>query len=114
MKYYVLILMVFFLTSCYSKYSKDDFKGTKKLNDSLFVECYLVYSGGVFASNSNSYYLTDSLNFRAYLYTITEDKDRLYVDLKNNILWVYKITPKDTIEVNRVDIIESKREGVFD
>lgn len=101
-------------TSCYSKYSKDNYQSTRKLNDSLFVERYMVYNGGVFASNSNSYYLTDSLNFRVYLYTITEDRDRLYLDLQDDILWIYKVTPKDTIEVNEIDIIKQKQERRFD
>lgn len=114
MKYYRLIIMMCLFTSCYSNYSKDNYKSTRKLNDSLFVERYMVYNGGVFASNSNSYYLTDSLNFRVYLYTITEDRDRLYLDLQDDILWVYKVTPKDTIEVDKIDIIKEKREGRFE
>ena len=114
MKYCVLILVVFLFTSCYSKYSKENHDSTSKINDSLYFEVYLVNKGGVFASNSYSYYVTDSLNFRSYLYTITEDSDGLDVELIDDILYVYKFTPKETIEVNRINISEVKREGVFE
>ena len=114
MKKIVSILSLIFLFSCTSKYSKENHKSTNNFNDSLFIEKYLVYNGGVFASNSYTYYLTDSLNFRAYLYTITEDSDGIKLNIHHNILYVYKVTPRETIEVNRINITEVKREGVFE
>ncbi len=114
MKFYVIIFLMFLVSSCTSKYSKDNYQSTHKLNDSLFIERYMVYNGGVFASNSNSYYLTDSMSFRSYLYTITEDSDGLDVELRDSILYVYKITPKESIEVNRINIQEAKHKGIFE
>lgn len=114
MKFYAKFLFMILLMSCSSKFSKENHDSTSMINDSLYIEVYLVYKGGVFSSNSYSYYVTDSLNFRTYLYTITQDSDGLDVELRNNILFVYKITSKDTIEVNKIDITEEKQKGVFE
>ncbi|HOF16281.1 MAG TPA: hypothetical protein PLF32_09020 [Bacteroidales bacterium] len=83
------LIFIFSLISCVNNYSKSKYIGTKELGNKLYQESYKVYSGGVFASDSYSYYLTDSINFREYIGTINDDHQNLLckkLDHQNTVI----------------------------
>ena len=78
------LIFIFCLISCVNNYSKRKYIGTKEIGNNIYQETFEVYSGGVFASSSYSYYLTDSLNFREYIGTIHDDHESLLCEKLNN------------------------------
>lgn len=63
-----IILFAFILiTSCTSCKKQKTYMRAEQINDSLYVETYQIYSGGVFDGDSYGIYLTDSIYFREYL-----------------------------------------------
>lgn len=108
-------ILIFFFTStlmaCSSKYSKEKHVGTMELAKGLFWEVYETYSGGVFAGNSYSYYLTDSANFRSYVISTNHDDELVQRAFKNDTVIVVKVgnaySPNpDTIKIKRFVINE--------
>lgn len=116
----VFIVLAFSLSelSCYSKYSKKNHLNTIKVGNQLFYEIYKISSGGTLASDTYSYYLTDSINFRKYLGTIYYDDEHLYckeIDSDRTIVYrAYRNIEGDTIEKTIYCLSDLKSEGKFD
>lgn len=111
-------MVLILIYSCDSKYSKNNHINTLQLENHLYYEIYKITSGGALASNTYSYYLTDSLNFREYVGTIYYDDEQLRCkSLDNTHVLVYKVKRKnlnDTLEKKVYIISELQKKGNFD
>lgn len=117
MKNILLLLFMVFISGCSNKYSKENYISTYNIGNGLYKETFQVYSGGVFAGNSYSYYLTDSINFRIYIGTKYHDDERFLCELSNpKTVKASKVLfhTDDTIEVNYYSIEQLKKEGKFE
>jgi hypothetical protein len=106
-----------------SIYSKDDHLKTTKIRDSLYSEVFFIRS--MLSDNVERYseYITDSVNFRKYIYTYNSG-EWIYGEMsKNDILTIYKITGKllsdgqtvfDTTKIDTYNINKLKQEGKFE
>jgi len=105
MKNLLIILgLLLVILSCSNKYSKSEHIATIQIGPNLYNEVYKVYSGGVFASDSYSNYITDSVNFRKYVGTRYYDDEEIYCSLSDsNTVLVVKLS-----KVNTADTIEKK------
>jgi hypothetical protein len=91
--FFTFLVSGFIITACTSKYSKEHHEGTGIIKSNLYRECFLVYSGGVLANNSYSYYLTDSANFRKYIGTVYFDDEQILCKvLDTNRILVYNVS----------------------
>lgn len=115
-----IFVFAFFITfiacSSIDKYSKNDYIGAKKIGNDLYWETYCIYRGGVYAGNTYTRYLTDSITFRLYLGSF-EDHEQIGVTLiYDNIIRVrkYDINTDVTIEKKEYDLFDLKQEGKFE
>lgn len=113
----LLLLFCITLSACSNiNYSKDEHLRTSKLNDSLFVETYRIYSGGVTGGDVKTTYLTDSTSFRKYVGKKMDYQEIIASKMGKYRILVYKYN----IENNKVlnakiyDIDELKKEGKFE
>lgn len=110
--------LLLILTSCLNKYSKREHVATIPIGPHLFNEIYKVYSGGVFASDSYSNYITDSVNFRKYVGTRYYDDEEIYCHLiDSNIVLVVKLSKdntKDTIDKEYYNTLDLIANGEFE
>ena len=117
MKKLIVLLLIGFILSC-SKYSKKKHVTTLKISENLYNEVFKVYSGGVFASDSYSNYITDSIFFRKYVGTRYYDDEEIYCDILNGdivrVSKVSRMSTGDTIEVKYYYVAELKKEGRFE
>jgi hypothetical protein len=105
------------MISCINHYSKENHTGTKKITDGLFLEVYQTSEGGVFASDTFSKYLTDSVSFRKYIgYQL--DDERIQVSmLDSNFVLVCLIdwhNAEDTIKMDIYSINQLKKKGKWE
>lgn len=114
--FYIAIALIF--ASCSNKYSKSEHIATIQIDSNLYNEVYKVYSGCVFASDSYSNFITDSVNFRKYVGTRYYDDEEIFCNLvdSNTVLVVKlsKVRTKDTIEKEYYKINELIANGEFD
>ena len=114
-KFFVIVLL---LVSCVSKYSKEHHVSTIRMGQSLYIEKFKTYSGGVFAGDSYSYYLTDSMTFRKYVGTVFHDDEQISCKLiGSNIVLVcktYRNNTKDTLEETLYLLNNLKEKRGFD
>jgi hypothetical protein len=109
-----------------SVYSKKNHLKTSKIKDDLYSEVFFIRS--ILSEDISRYseYITDSVNFRKYVYTYSTG-EWIYGEMTkdNNILTIYKITGKspdkqedkiifDTTKIASYNISELKREGKFE
>ena len=108
-----------------SVYSKKNHLKTTKIKDGLYSEVFFIRS--ILSEDISRYseYITDSVNFRKYVYTYNSG-EWIYGEMaKNDILTIYKIkgslpdgqsgqTVFDTAKIATYNISELKREGVFE
>ena len=118
--------LVLFLMSCDTpttiNYSKDNHSLTIVVGDELYMEIYTVYSGGVFASDVITFYLTDSISFRKYVGTKGYDDQGVTPKLiDNNNVIITRSGPrlfgfgKDVVlEEKTYNIPTLKKEGKFE
>lgn len=113
-----IMVFSFLVQSCDSKYSKKNHLNTLQVENHLFYEIYKITSGGALASDTYSYYLTDSVNFRKYVGTIYFDDEHLYCKaLDLNHVLVYRAkrnNENDTLEKCIYLLSDLKKEGKFD
>ena len=118
MKKILFFVLLFIISSCVNKYSKKHHVTTLKIDSNLYNEVYQVYSGGVFANDSYSNYITDNKNFRKYVGTVHYDDEQIYCDvINNNVVRVVlrsKRNISDTIDVKYYKIDELISNGEFD
>ncbi len=114
----LILFCIIFAYSCDSKFSKSNHLNTLKIDNHLFFEIYKITSGGVLASDTYSYYLTDSVTFRKYVGTIYYDDEHLYFKpLDSNHVLIYKAKRKNMNEVieEKVYVLsELQKEKKFD
>ena len=118
-QYIITSTFVFITSSCVNKYSKDNFVGTQELKETIYRERFQIHSGGVFAGDSYSDYLTDSVNFRKYVGTAYHDNEMLIYALSSDtVVDVYKITwnfsNNDTLKIASYNFNDLIRLGKFD
>jgi hypothetical protein len=123
-------IVLFFITIVFnccglndSIYSKKNHLKTTKIKEDLYSEVFFIRS--VLNDNIERYseYITDSANFRKYVYTYNTG-EWIYGEMsKNNVLTIYKITGKllpdnqtvfDTTKINSYNINKLKQEGKFE
>lgn len=114
----LLMISSFLLLSCDSKYSKKNHLNTLKIDDHLFYEIFQITSGGTLASDTYSYYITDSLKFRKYVGTIYYDDEHLhYKLLDSNHVLIFrskKNKMNKNIDKKTYDLTYLKEAGKFD
>lgn len=114
----IILGLLVVISSCSTKYSKSEHIATIQIGPNLYNEVYKVYSGGVFASDSYSNYITDSVNFRKYVGTRYYDDEEIYCNLidSNTVLVVKrsKSNTADTIEKKFYKINKLIADGEFD
>jgi hypothetical protein len=99
------------MVSCLNHHSKDNHSSSRRITDNLFLEVYQTSQGGVFASDTFSKYLTDSVSFRKYI-GYQCDNERIQVSiLDSNLVLVCKIDfyTTDTLEMNIYSISQLKK-----
>lgn len=110
--------LLLILASCSNKYSKREHVSTIQIGSHLYNEVYKVYSGGVFASDSYSNYITDSVYFRKYVGTRYYDDEEIYCKVidSNTVLVVKrsKVNTTDTLETNIYELNKLIVEGEFE
>jgi hypothetical protein len=113
-----IIVFYFLVQSCDSKYSKKNHLNTLQVDNHLFYEIYKITSGGALASDTYSYYLTDSVNFRKYVGTIYYDDEHLNCkSIDSNRILVYRAkrnNEHDTLEKKIYILSDLKKEGKFE
>ena len=120
MKKFFLLLILFSSCNEQINYSKENHHSTYKIGDDIYREVYMLYSGGVFANDVYSVYITDSSSFRKYVGTSRNDQQRIITKLidSNNIVVVKvekKISNKvDTLEKKIYNISTLQKEGKFE
>jgi hypothetical protein len=120
-----LVITTIAFYSCHledSVYSKDNHLKTTKIRDSLYSEVFFIRS--ILNENVERYseYITDSVNFRKYVYTYNRG-EWIYGEMSKdyNILTIYKVTGNiendDVSTIQKIaGSLEDKRENqiVFD
>ena len=118
MKIICVLIGIIAFASCSNKHSKSEHIATIQIDSNLYNEVYKVYSGGVFASDSYSNYITDSVNFRKYVGTRYYDDEEIYCNMvdSNTVLVVKlsKVNTNDTIEKEYYKINQLNANGEFD
>lgn len=101
--------------SCHNKRSRERHFVTRDLENGLYLEVYYTYQGGVFAGDSYGYHLTDSTNFRIYIYEIIDgDHDRLHSEVMGDYALFYNEEPRKKTLVKVVNIPIEKSKGIFE
>lgn len=118
MKYKFLFYLLFLaLFSCQDvNYSKENHLRTIRIDESLYVETYNVYNGGVTGGTVETTYLTDSIAFRKYLGKAM-DYELIYTFIfQQKMVLVVKINTENyKVKKSEIyDISELKEEGKFE
>ena len=116
MKKIIIVSIAFMITSCTSQYSKKDHVNTIKIVDGLYLEIFKTSGGGVFASDTYSNYLTDSLHFRKFI-GVEHDNDQIRFSILNNKkICIYRVERQnnDTLETKVYNVSELKEECTFE
>jgi hypothetical protein len=113
--------MLILFQSCTNNYRKDNHIATFEIDEGVYNEKFQVFSGGVFAGDSYSQYITDSISFRKYIGTIYHDDEKMYCEmLSTDIVKVYSVrlpfldNPGDTFDIKYYSLFELQKEGRFD
>lgn len=121
MKEVLFILVFFIVTGCSNKYSKNDHFSTFVIENGLYREMFCITNGGVFANDTYSYYITDSVNFRKYIGTVYYDDERIHCEkISVDTILVYTerskspVNEADTFDISYYSISQLKKEGEFD
>ncbi len=117
MKNILLLFVILFISGCCGKYSKNNYFATRFISSGLYVEIFQVYSGGVYAGNSYSYYLTDSINFRIYIGTEYHDDEMLLCELiDSDTVKIYTVLwhSNDTFNIKHYSLETLIKEGKFE
>lgn len=70
---FVLILLQLLCSSCGESFrDKTHHCGTTQISDSIFVERYLIWTGGATNGDCVSEFITDSTTFRKYITTVND------------------------------------------
>ena len=106
-----------------SVYSKDNHLKTTKIREGLYSEVFFIRSILSETMVRYSEYITDSMNFRKYVYTYNKG-EWIYGEMsKNDVLTIYKVSGTlvsdiyvvyDTTKIGTYNIVELKREGKFE
>jgi len=122
-----LIITTVVVVSCgleESIYSKRDHLKTTKIRDSLYNEVFFIRS--ILSDDIGRYseYITDSVNFRKYIYTYNKGEWIYGVMSKDyNLLTIYKVSGEvlpdnqivfDTTKIDAYNISELKKERKFE
>lgn len=91
----LLFSFICLVYGCINKKSKKKLFSTKSVCNGLWREKFTVFSGGAHSAELYSDYLTDSVNFRAYIGTHDEHENFEYKCNGDSIL-VQKFTFKDS------------------
>jgi hypothetical protein len=99
------------MISCVNHYSKEHPRSSIEITSNLFYETYFTSGGGVFATDTYSEYLTDSVTFRKYVGYECDDEQILVSMLDSNLVLVYKIEihTKDTLNMQVYSIAQLKK-----
>ena len=102
--------------SCVNHYSKDKPETSVEVSKNLYLEMYCTSQGGVFASDTFSKYLTDSVSFRKYVGYELDDEVIKASILNSNLVFIYKIDfhTTDTLEMSVYSISQLKKGGKWE
>lgn len=112
----LLFILCFGMISCINQYSKRNHRNTINLTEGLFLEIYKVSGGGVFASDTYSHYLTDSLTFRKFIGCEFDDERILLPTMNKDTIIICKVDfyTSDTLEIQVYNLPLLKKEGKFE
>ncbi len=122
-KYFIFFIAITFVAckgTFIDHYSKDDFIGSLKIRDSLYIETYRIYAGGVWGGDVHTVYLTDSTNFRKFIGEEEDDEMISFYLINDDSICLYKKTEhiikifSDTVFKKIYSIPELKREGKWE
>lgn len=118
LKVLLSLVVLFIMACCNSKHSKAKLIGSSLVSSNLWTEAYLISAGGVWASNTYSYYLTDSVYFRKYIGTVHFDDEQLFcghVDADHVMVYISKrYDNSDTSYSSLHSLSYLKAKGDFD
>ena len=104
MKTLVLILSIFLCSCNYLRNSKLHYRSTRHIcNDSLYVEQFLVFNGGVYGGSTISDFLTDSVNFRIYVGTYIDDIENISFECRQDSICIDKISIEKSDTFQAID-----------
>ena len=98
----------------YYKNTTDLSSQKSKCSCHLYIETYCVYGGGAWGGDVDSYYLTDSVNFKIYLGVADEENDRFFVKCTGDHIDVEKIVNANLAEWRQPKITEQKTYNLKD
>ncbi|MBP7101930.1 MAG: hypothetical protein KBA86_01645 [Bacteroidales bacterium] len=122
----ICLIILLFLYNCTNKYSKDNYIATFQVKEGIYEETFQIYSGGVYAGDSYTSYITDSVNFRKLIGVYDDGEMMLYkindqfIDVYKSIRGVEKLPNgglrgyDDTIKITSYNIDELIRQGKFE
>lgn len=87
--FYILVIALFI--GCVDKRSKNEFEGSWRICDNLYIELYSVFSSGALGGDLLSAYLTDSTSFRKYLGTFDDAKGGYHCECKGDSIIVNEV-----------------------
>lgn len=110
------MFILFAFQSCVNKKSRDNFLFSEQFerNPKIFLEKYQIYTGGVFAGSSYSYYLTDSINYRILAGYIYFDDERLVFEDNLNEILVHRLKKTNDISTFQEDTIETHKYSIYE
>jgi hypothetical protein len=116
----ILLILLYGIKSChhYVFFGKKELLRAKLIDNNVFEEKFKSFSGGVLMSNTYTYYVTDSSNFRKYL-GACDDKEFFRCHIKGDTIVVVKTSWRNSnyekpIETTIFSIKNLKKEGNFE
>ncbi|MBR4488005.1 MAG: hypothetical protein IKO89_05520 [Bacteroidales bacterium] len=114
------LFIVFFL-SCCSESNESRIVDVYKLTDSVYIEDYCCYGGGVFGGDIINSYITDSVSFRKYVGEYDDNSVIYYKFFSNSVIKAYKVIDigiwkhqYDTVLLQAYELSSLKKEHSFD
>jgi hypothetical protein len=105
-KFYITVICIIAI-SCINYRSKEGYKGTYIFPNyrHLYVERYRVFNGSVFVASTDSYYLTDSTNFRKFIGSCedNEEGESYHYKYRNDTVFIEKTIEEDTAQLDELN-----------
>lgn len=96
------------ITSCKPNRISLEYIATYNLEEGLYYEKYGSINGGVFASDTYYYYLTDSIAFRKYIGLCSEGQWIVVRKKNDGIYNTFKYTSSESVKDAKPKLIETK------
>jgi hypothetical protein len=93
---YIIILFSVILSGCENDRDKSKLSYKKEIcGNAVFVEQYIVSSGGAYGGDRVSDYVTDSVNFRFYIGTFDNAHENITYECKGDSVYIERISMQE-------------------